>query len=83
MFSRLGVLFEGLQLGQGDNVDRRSQGTLPHRLQGRRVIVIEAVGLGVEQLPPLILVSSFPINGDISIELEPYTLAPIGGSQEQ
>lgn len=49
----VGVLLQGLQLGQGDDVAVLRP--VPHRALGGGVVVVEARRVGVEELPPLVL----------------------------
>lgn len=47
----IGVLFEGLQLGQWNDITVLRP--VPDRFLGGHVVVVESAGVGVEQLPPL------------------------------
>lgn len=54
---RLRVLLQGLQLGQGDDV--AVLGMVLHRPLRGGIVVVEAGGVGVEELPPLVLIGAF------------------------
>jgi len=66
----VGVLLQGLQLGQGDDV--AGLGPVPHRALGGGVVVVEARGVRVKQLPPLVVAG--PLDAD-ALRGVPHALA--------
>lgn len=54
------MLLQSLQLGQGDDV--AALGAVPHCALGGGVVVVEARGVGIKQLPPLVVTSPLDAN---------------------
>lgn len=66
----ISVLFQGLQLSQGDDVT--ALGPVPHCALGGSIVIIEPWGVGVKQLPPLVLPRPLDAN---ALWRVPHTLA--------
>ena len=94
MILAVGVLFEGLQLGERNDVDLLADRSLPHGLHGRCIVVVIPASFRVEQLPPLVCVrplsaihsfihsfSQSVIHIATLYRSTTHTLAPTGGSQ--
>jgi len=64
------VLLQSLQLGQGDDV--AALGPVPHCALGGGVVVVEARGVGIKQLPPLVVPG--PLDAH-ALRRVPHTLA--------
>lgn len=60
LIRRIGVLLERLQFGQRNDV--AVAGSMPDGGQRRHVVVVEALRVGVEQLPPLRRVGAFDVD---------------------
>lgn len=56
----ISVLLQSLQLGQRDNV--AALGPMPHCALGGGVVVVEARGIGIKQLPPLVVTCPLDAN---------------------